>query len=69
MNDTYKYGMRDPETVKNIVSQRISDRALEIINEFTSHPIGEKTMPISINDDYWFKKLCALAERCAISEG
>ena len=41
---------------------------LEIVNEFTSCPPEHHPCPIDINDNYWLKKLCALAERCAKAE-
>jgi hypothetical protein len=41
---------------------------LDIVNEFTSCPMEHHPCPIDINDHYWIKKLCALAERCAKSE-
>ncbi len=43
----------------------ISDRALEIVNEFTMRPLEQQCYP---NNEYWLKKLCALAERCAKAE-
>jgi len=41
---------------------------LEIVNEFTCSPAEYHPCPININDHYWLKKLCALAERCAEAE-
>jgi len=39
---------------------------LDIVNEFTTCPPGQQPYPVF--DDYWLKKLCALAERCAEAE-
>ena len=38
---------------------------LDIVNEFMSHPVSENPWPY---DSYWFKKVCALAERIAKAE-
>jgi len=43
--------------------------ALEIVNDFSMHPIEVPTCPINIGTDpYWGEKLCALAARCADAE-
>ena len=43
---------------------------LDIVNEFTIHPPEVDMYPsdFSTNGKYWLKKLCALAERCAMAE-
>lgn len=38
---------------------------IDIVNEFTTHPLGTSPYP---NDEYWIKKLCALAERLVDAE-
>jgi hypothetical protein len=39
---------------------------LDIVNTFTTHTIDVDPYPTY--DDYWLRKLCALAERCAMAE-
>lgn len=41
---------------------------VEIVNEFTSAPLPYHPCPIGVNDHYWLRKLCALADRCAKAE-
>jgi hypothetical protein len=41
---------------------------LDIVNEFMTYKIEFGACPIDINNHYWLKKLCALAERCADAE-
>lgn len=46
--------------------QKILDRKevdpLDIVNEFTKHPPDQQPCPLH-RDDYWLKKLCAVADQ------
>jgi hypothetical protein len=41
---------------------------LEIINRFMDYTEEIGPCPIDVNNRYWLRKLCALAERCAYAE-
>jgi hypothetical protein len=44
------------------------DRAYEILGLFIAWDDRAGPCPIHINDDYWFKKLCAMCEWVAVLE-
>ena len=54
--------------MREFTSESLLERSQEIGNKFLAWTLEKKPCPISINDTYWFKKLCGLFETQAMLE-